>query len=80
MAGECHGTYLVVRLGGTTRRAAGEAVKVIQDCGGRVLGCVVIVFTFRPLLRSSRVMYLPIYPNEPVTTFMKLIRAARCFV
>ena len=36
----CEGTYLVIRLGRTGRRAAREAVRVIRRCGGRVLGCV----------------------------------------
>jgi Mrp family chromosome partitioning ATPase len=36
----CQGTYLVVRLGQTPRRAARRAVRLIQRCGGRVLGCV----------------------------------------
>jgi Mrp family chromosome partitioning ATPase len=38
----CDGTYLIVRLGRATRRAVRDAVKVIQDCRGRVLGSVVI--------------------------------------
>lgn len=42
MARYCDGTYLVVRLGHTTRRAIGEAARVIENCGGRVLGSVVI--------------------------------------
>jgi Mrp family chromosome partitioning ATPase len=36
------GTYLVVRLGHTSRRALRESVEVLQRCGGRLLGCVVI--------------------------------------
>lgn len=38
----CDGTYLVVRLKYTTRRALAEAARVIQDCRGRLLGGVVI--------------------------------------
>jgi Mrp family chromosome partitioning ATPase len=41
LARVCDGTYLVVRLGQTTRRAAVEAIRTIQGAGGRVLGCVV---------------------------------------
>jgi len=36
----CEGTYLVVELGRTARRAARQAVRLIEDCGGQVLGCV----------------------------------------
>ena len=36
----CEGTYLVVRLGQTPRRAVRQAVRVVEACGGRVLGCV----------------------------------------
>jgi len=42
MAASCTGTYLVVRLNHTTCRAAREAANVIQTCGGRLLGCVVL--------------------------------------
>ena len=38
----CDGTYLVVRLKHTTRRAVAEAARVIQACRGRVLGSVVL--------------------------------------
>lgn len=34
------GICLVVRLGRTGRRAARRAVRVLRQCGGRVLGCV----------------------------------------
>ena len=36
----CDGTYLVIQVGQTPRRAAQQAVRVIEDCGGRLLGCV----------------------------------------
>jgi len=36
----CEGTYLVVELGRTPRYAARQAVELIGQCGGRVLGCV----------------------------------------
>jgi len=42
MARCCTGVYLVVRLGRTARRAIAEAVRVIEDCRGHVLGGVVI--------------------------------------
>lgn len=42
IAGCCTGTYLVVRLGHTTRRAVGEAVDTIRRGGGRLLGSVVL--------------------------------------
>jgi Mrp family chromosome partitioning ATPase len=42
MARCCDGTYLVVRLGYTPRRAVAEAARVIRGCGGRLLGCVVV--------------------------------------
>ncbi len=38
----CDGTYLVVDLGQTGRRAARQAVRLIEKCGGRVLGCVLV--------------------------------------
>jgi Mrp family chromosome partitioning ATPase len=38
----CEGTYLVVELGRTGRRAARQAVRLIETCGGRVLGCVLV--------------------------------------
>jgi len=38
----CDGTYLVVELGQTGRRAARQAVRLIERCGGRVLGCVLV--------------------------------------
>jgi len=42
LAGACDGTYLVVRLGQTRRRALREAEQIVDGCGGQVLGCVVI--------------------------------------
>lgn len=36
----CEGTYLVAELGHTPRGAARRAVRVLERCGGRVLGCV----------------------------------------
>lgn len=38
----CDGTYLVVQLGQTGRRAARRAVRLIERCGGRVLGSVLV--------------------------------------
>lgn len=38
----CDGTYLLVRLGHTTCRAAATAVRVLQRSGGRLLGTVVL--------------------------------------
>jgi len=38
----CTGTYLVVRLRQTIRRAAREAAEIIRNCGGRLLGVVAI--------------------------------------
>jgi len=40
LLGHCDGTYLVVRLGYTPRRAVTEAARVIRTVGGRLLGCV----------------------------------------
>ncbi len=42
LAACCHGTYLLVRLGETSRRTAGRAIRTVQSYGGRVLGCIVI--------------------------------------
>jgi len=42
MAGCCTGAYLVVHLNHTSGRAAAEAVEVIRNCRGRVLGSVVV--------------------------------------
>ena len=42
LGAHCDGIYLVVRLGHTIRRAVGEAARVIDQSGGRLLGCVVI--------------------------------------
>lgn len=41
-ARHCTGAYLAIRLSRTTRRAAREAVEVIDAGGGRLLGCVVL--------------------------------------
>ena len=38
----CAGTYLVVRLHHTSRRAAAEAARVIRACEGQLLGCVLL--------------------------------------
>ena len=38
----CDAVYLVVRLGSTMRRALGEAAAVIEQCQGRLRGCVVV--------------------------------------
>ena len=38
----CTGVYLVVRLGHTTARAVEQSVEVIGNCGGRVLGSVLL--------------------------------------
>ena len=40
LAGLCDGTYLVIALGETQRGAAQQAARLIQRCGGRLLGCV----------------------------------------
>lgn len=42
MASWCTGVYLVVRLNHTTGRAVAEAVEALSDCGGRVLGSVLL--------------------------------------
>ncbi len=42
MSRYCDGTYLVVRIGHTRRRTVAEAARVLQRCGGRLLGCVVL--------------------------------------
>jgi Mrp family chromosome partitioning ATPase len=38
----CDGVCLVVRLGHTARRAVAEALDVVHDRGGQLLGCVVV--------------------------------------
>jgi Mrp family chromosome partitioning ATPase len=38
----CEGTYLVTRLGQTNRRTLRRAARVIEQCRGRLRGCVVI--------------------------------------
>jgi len=38
----CDGTYLVIRLGRTPRRGARQAIRDIQQGGGRVLGSVLV--------------------------------------
>ena len=38
----CDGTYLVVQLGATTRRALSEAISAIERNQGRLAGCVVV--------------------------------------
>jgi Mrp family chromosome partitioning ATPase len=40
LSGMCDGTYLVVALGETERNAARQAVRLIERCGGQLLGCV----------------------------------------
>ncbi len=42
VAADCSGTLLVVRLGHTVRRAVGESVLAIEQCGGRLLGSVAV--------------------------------------
>jgi len=42
MVAWCTGAYLVVRLSHTTAHAVDEAVGAIRDCGGRVLGSVLL--------------------------------------
>ncbi len=42
LAACCDGTYLVVQLGATTRRALADAVAVIERNQGRLAGCVVV--------------------------------------
>ena len=36
----CDGTYLVIRVGRTARRAARQAARLIRRWGGRLFGCV----------------------------------------
>jgi Mrp family chromosome partitioning ATPase len=43
LAAWCDGAYLVVRLGRTARRAIGEAAAAIQQCQGRLRGCIAVV-------------------------------------
>jgi Mrp family chromosome partitioning ATPase len=38
----CDGTYLLVKLGRTGRNAARRAVRLVDRCGGRPLGCVLV--------------------------------------
>jgi Mrp family chromosome partitioning ATPase len=40
LSGLCDGTYLVVALGQTEQGVARQAARLIERCGGRVLGCV----------------------------------------
>ncbi len=42
LAAVCDATYLVVRLGEGSPRMLREAAQVVQDNGGRLLGCVAI--------------------------------------
>ena len=42
LAAFCDGTYLVVRLGSTSRRALGEVAQCIRQCQGSLRGCVVV--------------------------------------
>jgi Mrp family chromosome partitioning ATPase len=42
VAGACEGTYLVARLGQTTRPAVRQAAQLIQRCHARLLGCVAV--------------------------------------
>ncbi len=42
LAAWCDGAYLVVRLGSTPRRAVGEAAAAIQQCQGRLRGCIAV--------------------------------------
>ncbi len=42
ITGICDGTYLVVRLNRTSRRAVREAAEVIRAQGGRLLGCLAV--------------------------------------
>lgn len=41
MARRCHGVYLAVHLGGTTRGELRQAVRAIEGGGGHLLGCIV---------------------------------------
>jgi hypothetical protein len=55
LAGECDGVYLVVRLGSTSRRCAGHAVRALHQAGARVLGWVLLDDTVgRTLVRPER--------------------------
>ncbi len=42
LAAWCDGAYLVVRLGWTTQRAIREAAAAIQQCQGRLRGCIAV--------------------------------------
>ncbi|MGA2060385.1 MAG: hypothetical protein ABSG67_07890 [Thermoguttaceae bacterium] len=42
MIPHCDGVYLVIRLGYTTPYAVREALRVIQQCGGRLLGSIAV--------------------------------------
>ncbi len=42
MGRDCDGTYLVVQLDHTTRRAARDSLRAIETCGGQLLGSIAI--------------------------------------
>ncbi len=42
MAAQCSGAYLIVRLDHSTRRQVDQSIRVIEVCGGRLLGGVVL--------------------------------------
>ncbi len=42
LAATCDGTCLVVRLGEASRRSVRESVRVIDNAGGRLLGCIAV--------------------------------------
>jgi Mrp family chromosome partitioning ATPase len=42
LAAACDGSYLIVRMGEGSRRTTRDAARVIDNAGGRLLGCIVI--------------------------------------
>ena len=42
MIAQCDGVYLVIRLGYATPYDVNEAMRVIRQCGGRLLGSVAV--------------------------------------
>ena len=42
MVRHCHGVYLIVRLGHSSRQKVREAVQVIGQAGGKLLGCIAV--------------------------------------
>ena len=42
LASVCHGVYLLLRMGQTPRSAARRSVKMVNNAGGQLLGCVLL--------------------------------------